>query len=263
MKKNMKPLLEVNNLCKKYKRSQSFLTTGLRQTIGPINLTLEKGQTLSIVGESGSGKSSLVKIIAGLIPATSGEIFLNGKRLISLSKQQRCKAIRMVFQEPQSSLNPKATIERILSAPLELNTKLNALERAQRIKETLVFVKLLPDYLAFYPRMLTSVQQHKVAIARALILNPDIIIADEILATIDNSLRFKIVNLLLNIQEKKGISYIFVAHNLNLVRHMSDQIMVMKNGLVVEYNETEDIYNNPQSETTKHLLLSGQTDYRK
>lgn len=259
----MKPLLEVNNLCKRYKRSQPFLTTGLRQTIGPINFTLEKGQTLSIVGESGSGKSSLVKLISGLIPATSGEIYFNGKQLNSLSKQQRCTAIRMVFQEPQSSLNPKSTIKQILTAPLELNTKLDAQQRAQRIMETLVFVKLLPDYLAFYPRMLTTVQQHKVAIARALILNPDIIIADEILATIDNSLRFKIVNLLLNIQEKKGVSYIFVAHSLSLVRHTSDHIMVMKNGLVVEYNETETIYNNPQSEITKHLLQSGRTDYRK
>lgn len=259
----MKTLLSVSNLCKTYKRSQTFLTTGLRQTIGPINFTLEHEQTLAIVGESGSGKSSLAKMIAGVIPASSGEIRIHEKMLTDLSNQQRCKAIRMIFQEPQSSLNPKATIERILTAPLVLNTTLNFAERNQRIEDTLALVKLLPDYLAFYPSMLTPIQQHKVAIARALILNPDVIIADEILATIDNSLRFKIVNLMLNIQKKTGVSYIIVAHNLNLVRHMSDHILVMNNGLVVEYNKTEEIYNNPKSETSKQLLQSAQFDYRK
>jgi cationic peptide transport system ATP-binding protein len=169
----------------------------------------------------------------------------------------------MIFQDPSNSLNPKARVGRILAAPLELNTDLNESEIEEQILATLRLVDLLPDYLDFYPNMLSHDQQHQVALARALILNPDIIVADQIFATLDISLRFKIINLLLNIQEKKGISYIFVAHNLSLVRHMSDQIIVMHNGLVVENNSTENIYNAPQETYTKHLLQSSQPDYRK
>ena len=197
----MQTLLRVTDLCKHYKRSALFLSSGFRQSLGPLNFTLGKGETLSIVGESGSGKSSLVKMIAGLIPPSSGSIFINEQPLSSLSQQQRCKAIRMIFQAPGSSLNPKATIGRILTAPLELNTSLTREQMVQQIQDTLNLVGLLPDYLDFYPNMLSTLQQHQVALARAMILNPDIVIADEILATLDISLRFKIVNLLLNIQE--------------------------------------------------------------
>lgn len=259
----MPKLLNVSNLTKSYKRSARFLSSGFRQTLGPISFNLEQGKTLSIVGESGSGKSSLVQTIAGLKTATSGEIYIKGKPLSSLSQQQRCQSIRMIFQDPSNSLNPKAKIGRILAAPLELNTRFNENEITEQIKETLSLVDLLPDYLNFYPNMLSPLQQHQVALARAMILNPDIIIADQIFAMLDISLRFKIVNLLLNIQEKKGISYIFVAHDMNLVRHMSDQIIVMHNGLIVENNTTEEIYNAPQTTFTKHLLQSRQPDYRK
>ena len=259
----MQTLLNVSNLSKNYKHSARFLSSGLRPTLGPVSFSLEKGKTLSIVGESGSGKSTLVQTIAGLITPSSGEIYIKGKPISSLSRQERCQSIRMIFQDPSNSLNPKARIGRILAAPLELNTNLNENEIEQQIRETLSLVDLLPDYLAFYPNMLSPLQQHQVALARAMILNPDIIIADEILATLDISLRFKIVNLLLNIQEKKGVSYIFVAHNMNLVRHMSDQIIVMHNGLIVENNSTEEIYNAPQTTFTKHLLQSHQPDYRK
>ena len=259
----MQKFLSVNNLTKNYKHSARFLYSGFRQTLGPVSFTLEKGKTLSIVGESGSGKSSLVQMIAGLKKPTSGEIHIKGKSLDSLSQQERCQSIRMIFQDPSNSLNPKATIGRILTAPLKLNTNLNENEIESRIKETLNLVDLLPDYLDFYPNMLSPLQQHQVALARAMILNPDIIIADEILATLDISLRFKIVNLLLKIQEVKDISYILVAHNMNLVRHMSDQIIVMHNGLIVENNSTKEIYNSPQTTFTKHLLQSHQPDYRK
>jgi cationic peptide transport system ATP-binding protein len=259
----MQTLLNVSNLCKNYKRSARFLSSGFRAPLGPISFTLGAGQTLSIIGESGSGKSTLVQIIAGLISPSSGDISIKGKPLCSLSQQERCRAIRMVFQDPSSSLNPKVTIGRILTAPLELNTDFNKQQIKEQIQETLALVGLLTDYLDFYPNMLSTVQQHQVALARAMILNPDIIIADEILATLDISLRFKIVNLLLNIQENKGTSYIFVGHNMNLVRHMSDQVIVMNNGLIVENNNTAEIFNTPQTDYTKHLLLSHQPDYRK
>ena len=259
----MQTLLNVCNLTKSYKHSARFLSSGFRQTLGPINFTLEQGKTLSIVGESGSGKSSLVQTIAGLKTPTSGEIYIKGKPVSSLSPQERCRSIRMIFQDPSNSLNPKVRIGRILAAPLKLNTNFNESEIDWQIEETLNMVGLLPDYLDFYPKMLSPLQQHQVALARALILNPDIIIADQIFATLDISLRFKIINLLLNIQGKKGVSYIFVAHNMDLVRHMSDQIIVMHNGLIVENNSTEEIYNAPQTAFTKRLLQSHQPDYRK
>ena len=259
----MQTLLNVNNLYKNYKRSARFLLSGYRSAIGPVSFTLEKGKTLSIVGESGSGKSTLAQMIAGLIQQSSGEIYIKGKPVSELSQQKRCQSIRMIFQDPSNSLNPKARIKRILAAPLKLNTDFTENEIQIQINETLKLVGLAPDYLNFYPNMLTPIQQHQVALARAMILNPDIIIADEILATLDISLRFKIVNLLLKIQAEKGISYIFVAHNMNLVRHMSDQIIVMNDGLIVENNSTEEIYNSPQTTFTKHLLQSHQPDYRK
>lgn len=259
----MSKLLQIKNLTKRYNHSARFLSSGFRQTLGPISFSLEKGETLSIVGESGSGKSSLIQIIAGLKTATSGETYINDHLCTDLSQQERCRSIRMIFQNPSDSLNPKATIRRILGAPLKLNTCLTEKEIDQQIKETLHLVDLLPDYLDFYPKMLSPVQQHQVALARALILNPKVILADGILATLDISLRFKIVNLLLRIQEEKGISYILVAHNMNLVRHMSDHIIVMHNGLIVESNTTEEIFNNPQTSFTKNLLRNHQPDYRK
>lgn len=259
----MQTLLRVNNLVKNYKRSARFLSSGFRSPLGPINFSLHQGQTLSIVGESGSGKSTLSHILAGLIVPTSGEILVKGKPITTLSRQERCQSIRMIFQDPSDSLNPKATIGRILAAPLKLNTNLNNNAIAKQIEETLSLVELLPDYLNFYPNMLSPLQQHQVALARAMILNPDLIIADKILATLDISLRFKIVNLLLKIQKMKAVSYIFVGHNMNLVRHMSDQVIVMNDGIIVESNATDAIYNSPQTTYTKHLLQSHQPDYRK
>ena len=259
----MPPLLEVRNLSKTYKRSAKFVSSGYRQSLGPINFTLERGKTLSIIGESGSGKSSLAKIIAGLIPSTGGEILVNGNPVSKMSRQKRCQAIRMIFQDPSNSLNPKTKISRILSAPLRLNTNFTETEIKQQIKIVLSLVELLPDYLEFYPHMLSPVQQHQVALARAMILNPNVILADEILATLDISLRFKIVNLLLKIQEKTDVSFIFVAHNMNLVRHMSDQVLVMNHGLIVENSSTDDIFNSPQTAISRHLLQNHQPDYRK
>ena len=259
----MQPLLNVSNLCKNFKTATGLFTSHQKKAFGPINFTLEKSQTLAVVGESGSGKSALVRTIAGLLKASSGDIYIKGQSISSLSSQQRCLSVRMIFQDPSTSLNPKTTIDKILNAPLELNTDLDHESRQQQIFDTLKLVDLLPDYLSFYPNMLSSMQKHQVAIARALILNPDIIIADEILATLDISLRFKVVNLLLKIQKIKGVSYIFVAHNMHLVRHMSDHIMVLHKGDIIEQGLTEAICENPQQEHTKYLLLNHQPDYRK
>ena len=259
----MPSLLKVSNLCKSFKQVSGLFTSYEQLAFGPVSFTLDKGQTLAVVGESGSGKSALVRTIAGLLKANSGDIYIKGVHIDSLSSKQRCLSVRMIFQDPSSSLNPKMTVGKILNAPLELNTYLNSKGRHQQILDTLKLVGLLPDYLAFYPNMLSSVQKHQVAIARAMILDPDIILADEILSSLDISLRFKIANLLLKIQKAKGTSYIFVAHNMHLVKHMSDHIMVLHQGKIIEKGTTDSICENPQQEQTKYLLLSHQPDYRK
>ena len=259
----MPPLLKVTNLCKSFTQPSGLFSTHEKIAYGPVSFSVESGQTVAVVGESGSGKSALVRTIAGVLKATSGEIFIKGTPLHSLSSQQRCLSVRMIFQDPSSSLNPKMTVGKILNAPLELNTDMNVGQRHQQIIETLKLVGLLPDYLAFFPNMLSSMQKHQVAIARAMILDPDIILADEILTTLDVSLRFKIVNLLLKIQKIKGTSYIFVAHNMHLVKHMSDEIIVLHQGKIIEKGPTETICEHPQQEQTKYLLLTHQPDYRK
>ena len=259
----MPPLLKVTDLCKSFTQPSGLFSTHEKIAYGPVSFSVESGQTVAVVGESGSGKSALVRTIAGVLKATSGEIFIKGTPLHSLSSQQRCLSVRMIFQDPSSSLNPKMTVGKILNAPLELNTDMNVGQRHQQIIETLKLVGLLPDYLAFFPNMLSSMQKHQVAIARAMILDPDIILADEILTTLDVSLRFKIVNLLLKIQKTKGTSYIFVAHNMHLVKHMSDEIIVLHQGKIIEKGPTETICEHPQQEQTKYLLLTHQPDYRK
>jgi len=259
----MQPILSVSNLSKCFKQADGLFSSRTITAFGGVDFTLERGRTLAIVGESGSGKSALIRTLAGLLTATSGRIYIDGKPIGTLSSQQRCTTIRMIFQDPNNSLNPKITVGKILNAPLELNTDLNKEERHQQILETLKLVGLLPDYLAFYPDMLSNVQKHQVAIARAMILSPDIIIADEVLATLDISLRFKIVNLLIKIQKIKGTSYIFVAHNMHLVRHISDDIMVLHQGSIIEKGPSEEICENPQHEQTKYLLLTHQPNFRK
>ncbi|RBW45049.1 peptide ABC transporter ATP-binding protein [Psychromonas sp. B3M02] len=259
----MSSLLKVTDLCKSFKQPYGLFSSREKVAFGPVSFTLEKGETLAVVGESGSGKSALVRTIAGVLKASSGDIYINGESICTLSSHKRCVAVRMIFQDPSSSLNPKMTVGKILNAPIELNTNLDAKQRYQRILDTLKLVGLLPDYLAFYPEMLSGMQKHQVAIARAMILNPDIILVDEILTTLDISLRFKIVNLLLKIQQAKGLSYIFVAHNMHLVKHMSDQIMVLHQGKIVEKGPAEEVCERPQHEQTKYLLLTHQPDYRK
>jgi len=259
----MQPLLNINNLSKSYRKSNGLFSSSLECAYEDISFSLDKGKTLSIIGESGSGKSTLVQTIAGLRTQTCGDIFLQGKSVNQLTVQERCKSIRMLFHAPSESLNPKSKIGRILTAPLKLNSNMTAIERDAQVKNTLSLVGLLPDYLDFYPNMLSNVQQHQVALARAMILDPDIIIADEILAGLDISLRFKLINLLLNVQERKGVSLIVVAHNMSLVRHISDHIIVMHEGRIVENDVTENVYNSPKSDKTKHLLQSHKPDYRK
>ncbi|BFL83311.1 hypothetical protein LFREDSHE_17610 [Shewanella baltica] len=160
----------------------------------------------------------------------------------------------MIFQDPNTSLNPRLTIGQLLDEPLRFNTKMSAQSRHTQVVDTLRKVGLLPEHAEFYPHMISEGQKQRVAVARALMLNPKIIIADEALTALDLSVRSQILNLLLKLQKDLGLSYIFVSHNLNIIRHVSDKIMVLHKGVMVEKAPTEQIFNSPQHEYTQRLI---------
>ena len=255
------PLLKVTDLSKQYFTGYKGFTKQYYQALSPVSFDLGMGETLAIVGEAGSGKSTLARILVGAEQRTGGDIMFDGEALESRNLKQRCKLIRMIFQDPNTSLNPRLSIGELLSEPLRFSTKLNASERYTQVIDTLRKVGLLPEHADFYPHMVSEGQKQRVAVARALMLNPKIIIADEALTALDVSVRSQILNLLLKLQKDLGLSYIFVSHNLNVIKHVSDKIMVLHNGIMVEKAPTDQLFNNPQHEYTQRLLQE-QTQYR-
>lgn len=253
-------LLVASNLCKTYRLNQYKLgRPSLVKAINNINLSLEAGKTLAIVGESGSGKSTLAKQLIGIEEPTSGEIIFEGQILNFNNKKHRknrFRNIRMIFQNPYESLNPQARIGSTLDDVLLINTKLSSKQRKEKIAETLIQVGLLPEHQYRYPHMFSGGQRQRIAIARAIILEPKIIIADEPLSSLDVSIQAQILNLLQELQEKMGISYLFISHDLNVVEHIADHVMVMYRGDVVEYGKIEQIYDHPQHPYTQALFAS-------
>ncbi|WP_035387269.1 ATP-binding cassette domain-containing protein [Ferrimonas senticii] len=251
------PLLQVRNLHKHYRNNRSLFSRELTQALAPISFELNAGETLAFVGEAGSGRTSLAQVLSGAKKRSGGQIFINGEELQSQDSQQRAKNIRMIFQDSSTSLNPRLRIGEQLEMPLKFNTSLDKAQRLAEVDRALLQVGLLREHAHFYPSMLASGQRQRVAIARALMLNPKILISDEAFGNLDTTLRAQCLNLLLQLQRQLGLSYIFMSHNLNLVRHISDRVMVMRKGVVVEQGDTEQVFNDPQHEYTK-LLLSQQ-----
>lgn len=257
------PLLRVIDIGKSFTERRGLFRKETVCAIAHVSFSLNPGETLALVGEAGSGKSTLAKILAGVVAPTEGEIQIDGHLLPPDDYEQRCKQIRMIFQDPNSSLNPRLRIGRILEAPLMLNTDMTPEERAHKVQETLRMVGLLPDHALFYPQMISSGQKQRVALARALIMSPRIIVADETFSMLDLSVRSQIINLLLKLQEELGIAYVIVANDLGLVRHISDKVIVMHQGRVVETGTTQSVFANPQHEVTKRLIQSYGHEYRR
>lgn len=254
----MSALLEVIDLSKTYEQRLSPWKSESIVALEKISFTLEQYQTLAIVGEAGSGKSTLAKLLSGAEMASTGEIRLNGRKLNNKNVRERAKHIRMIFQDPATSLNPNLPIGQILEEPLKLNTQMSAHERQEKIAKTLMQVGLLPDYVWHYPHMLSSGQKQRIALARALILDPQIIVADKPFAAMDPSTRAQMVNLFLDLQRTFGLAYVFVSHNLNIVNHISDYVFVMSNGKVVEQGSTSTVFSQPNHVVTRKLLYSQQ-----
>lgn len=252
----MASLLSVNKVSKTYEDKTFWLRTKYTKALDPLSFELNAYETLAIVGELGSGKSTLAKLLVGAAVPTTGEIKLNGEALNYGNFKQRCQQIRMIFQDSGTTLNPSLTMQQLLDEPLKLNTSLDVKERTTLIRNTLHQVGLLAEHMNFYPHMLSGGQKQRVSLARAIILQPQVIVLDEALASLDPSLRSQMINLLLDLQQQMGLAFVLVAQNLGIVRHFSDNIIVLCQGKVVEQGPTEEVLKKPKHKYTQKLIAS-------
>lgn len=249
-------ILEVRNLSKTFRYRTGWFRRQTVEAVKPLSFTLRSHQTLAIIGGNSSGKSTLVKMLAGMIKPDSGEILINEQPLNYGDYSFRCQRIRMIFQQSASALNPRQRISDILDMPLRLNTDLTQQQRQEQIIETLRMSGLRSDHASYYPHMLAPGQKQRLALARALILRPQVIIADDALAAVDMSMRSQLINLMLELQEQQGISYIYVTQNIGMMKHISDQLLVMYQGEVVERGSTAEVLAAPLHDLTKRLIAS-------
>ncbi len=255
-------LLEVKNL----KVYFPILGGVLRQQVGEVkavddvSLTVQKGTTVGLVGESGSGKSTIGRAIIRLVHATSGSIQYSGTELLKLTGSEFRpwrKRIQIIFQDPYNSLNPRLSIFQIVSEAMEIHfPKMNRADRRERVAKLLKSVGLKEEFMDRYPHEFSGGQRQRIGIARALAVEPEFIICDEPVSALDVSVQAQIVNLLQDLQEQLGLTYLFIAHDLAVVEHISDFVLVMNRGKIVEAATAEQIYENPQHEYTKNLLSS-------
>ncbi|MCI8608705.1 MAG: ATP-binding cassette domain-containing protein [Firmicutes bacterium] len=248
-----KVLLEVKDL-KKY-----FATPkGMLHAVDGVTFSINEGETLGIVGESGCGKSTTGRVILRLLEATDGEIFFDGKdiRSLSASEMRRMRReMQIIFQDPFSSLDPRKTVSEIIAEPLKINKLItNKNERLDRVLELMETVGLAERLINSYPHELDGGRRQRIGIARALASNPKFIVCDEPVSALDVSIQAQILNLMGELQEKLGLTYIFITHDLSVVNHFSDEIAVMYLGKLVEKAPTEELFNNPIHPYTKALL---------
>jgi cationic peptide transport system ATP-binding protein len=252
----MAALLEVSELSKSYTIKSFLRKNKVIKALEPLSFTLEAYKTLAIVGEAGSGKSTLAKLLVGAEKPSDGHIRLHGQQLEAGNFKQRCQHIRMIFQDSNTLLNPSLTTQQILDEPLKLNTDLTKPQRTQLIRETLQKVGLLAEHMNFYPHMFSGGQKQRISLARAIILKPQVIILDEALASLDPSMRSQMINLLLDIQQQMGLAFVLISHSLGIVRHFSDEMIVLSAGKIVEQGRTRNVMRNPQHKYTKKLLMT-------
>lgn len=254
------PLLEVQDLRVHYVQGGGMLA-GPRveiKAVDGVSFTVQRGQTVGLVGESGSGKTTIGRALIQLAPITSGQILFDGKALEGLSRTQFFpyrKRLQMVFQDPFNSLNPRMRVGEIISEPLEIHfPERKALEREKRVAELLERVGLEASHATRYPHEFSGGQRQRIGIARALAVEPEFLICDEPVSALDVSVQAQIVNLLQDLQEELGLTYLFIAHDLAVVEHISDQVLVMTEGQIVEQAPAAELYRNPQHPYTRKLL---------
>lgn len=252
------PVLEVRNLKRDYVSSGGFLRPNKTvHAVKGVNFTLAKGKTLAVVGESGCGKSTLARMITLIDQPTSGEILIDGLKADAahVTRDMRRK-VQIVFQNPYGSLNPRQKIGDVLAEPLLLNTDMPAAERRERAMAMLVKVGLGREHFNRYPHMFSGGQRQRIAIARALMLNPSFLVLDEPVSALDLSVQAQILNLLKDLQDEFSLTYVFISHDLSVVRYIADEVMVMYFGDVVEHGSRDAVFANPQHDYTKTLFAA-------
>jgi oligopeptide transport system ATP-binding protein len=252
------PLLEVRHLSKQFSRKSGiFGKTAVVHAVDDVSFSIEKGETFGLVGESGSGKTTTGRCILRLIEPSGGEVIFDGRDVLKLSRGDLRRARRdmqIVFQDPYSSLNPRMRVSEIVEEPLVIHALGSKAERRARVKELFDLVGLNPDHLARYPHEFSGGQRQRIGVARALALNPSLIIADEPVSALDVSVQAQVVNLLMDLQARLKLTYLFIAHDLRLVEHICGRVAVMYLGRIVEMGETAKLFASPQHPYTRALL---------
>jgi dipeptide transport system ATP-binding protein len=253
-------VLEAKNLVRDYHIGGGlFGRAKVVHAVKGVSFSVEKGKTLAVVGESGCGKSTLARMITMIDAPTAGDLLIDGNKVDiarhALSKEMRRK-VQIVFQNPYGSLNPRQKIGDVLAEPLLLNTALPAAERRERAMQMLLKVGLKPEHFNRYPHMFSGGQRQRIAIARALMVNPSLLVLDEPVSALDLSVQAQILNLLADLQDEFGLTYVFISHDLSVVRYIADDVMVMYFGEVVEYGAREEVFANPQHSYTRTLFAA-------
>jgi len=255
------PLLEVEGLTKTFRMRRRL---GRRQSdvvraVDGISFEVHEGETLGLVGESGSGKSTTGYCVLQLLKPTSGSVRFNGRELTGISRAElraTRRELQIVFQDPYSSLDPRLTVEQIVVDPLEVHRVGDRASRRRRVQELLELVGIEPSHAQRYPHEFSGGQRQRIGIARALALDPKLLVCDEPVSALDVSIQAQILNLLNDLQERLGLAYLFIAHDLAVVRAVSDRIAVMRRGKIVEVGDADEVYARPQHPYTKALLAA-------
>ena len=269
-KESATPLLEIKNLVKYFDISGGLLDQlhmengrlARRQTVvkavNDVSLSILPGETLSVVGESGCGKSTLARAVMGLYPPTSGEVRYGGDRVDNLSSKEMMpyrRKMQMVFQDPYASLNPRMTVRQILTEPLQFHhPEMNSGEVREKVKSVMRQVGVRPGWVDNYPHEFSGGQRQRISIARALMVDPQFIAADEPIAALDVSIQAQILNLLMDAQDQRGLTYLFISHDLSVVEHISTRVAVMYLGTLCELTETANLFSAPLHPYTQALL---------
>lgn len=255
---NPMPILNVIELKKYYPvKTGLFAPTKMVKALDGVSFQLARGKTLAVVGESGCGKSTLGKLLTMIEQPTAGELYYKGQNFLMNDKATqllRRQKIQIIFQNPYASLNPRKKIGAILEEPLLINTPLSASQRKEKVLSIMAKVGLKAEFYHRYPHMFSGGQRQRIAIARGLMLNPDIVVADEPVSALDVSVRAQVLNLMMDLQSELGLSYIFISHDLSVVKHIADEVMVMYLGRCVEQGTTEQIFNKARHPYTQALL---------